>query len=77
MPYFIFCAHDGAGGEDLQARRREEHRIRLRHEEAVCRCVADGPLMNGAGNQMVGTLLELEALDKEAVRCFRRKTLYT
>jgi uncharacterized protein len=76
MPYFVFCAHDGAGGEDIRARCREEHRIRLRREEAGCRCVAGGPLMDDAGNRMIGTLLVFEAPDKEAVRCFMAQDPY-
>jgi hypothetical protein len=70
MPYFVFFASDRPGMDEVRARVREEHRVRLRQAQPGCRCVLGGPMVADAGARMDGTLLVFEADDRAAVERF-------
>lgn len=70
MPFFIFRGIDGPDGAPIRAGIREAHRAYIRVATADCRVVAGGPLVNDLGDEMFGTLLVLEATDRNAVQEF-------
>ena len=70
MPYFVFHGLDRPGVEEARTRLREAHRAYIRAPQPGCRTVAGGPLLDDAGERMVGTVLVFEATDREAVLRF-------
>jgi uncharacterized protein len=66
MPYFVFRGLDRDGVAEARAQLREIHRAYIRTPSDDCRVAAGGPLFDDAGEQMIGTVLILEAQDREA-----------
>lgn len=64
--YFMFRGLDRVGVDELRARLRGEHRQYIRSPSADCRVVAGGPLVEDDGERMFGTVLILEAADRQA-----------
>jgi uncharacterized protein YciI len=70
VPFFIFRGTDGPGGASIRAEIRDAHRAYIRVATPGCRVVAGGPLVDDHGNVMFGTLLVLEAIDRNAAQQF-------
>jgi hypothetical protein len=70
MPYFVLIGRDRPGTADLRQRLRPEHQAHFFAPQPECRGVAGGPLLDDAGEAMVGTLLVFEATDRAAVDRF-------
>lgn len=68
--YFMFRGMDRAGADALRGRLRGEHRQYIRSPRADCRVVAGGPLVEDDGEHMFGTVLILEATDRQAAMRF-------
>ncbi len=76
MPYFIFRGTDAPGMSSIRSEIREAHRSYIRIASPDCRVVAGGPLVNDAGDTMFGTLLVLEATDRDAAMHFLKDDPY-
>ncbi len=76
MAYFVFQGFDRPGSEALRNRIREAHRTHLREPFPGCRCVLGGPLTDDA-DQMIGTVLVLEAEARDAAEGFVARDPYT
>jgi uncharacterized protein YciI len=70
MAYFVFYGVDKPGVEATRLRVRPAHGEHLRTDQPGCRAVAGGPLMDEAGEHMIGSLLVFEADDRAAVERF-------
>ena len=70
MPYFILLGRDRPGTAALRSRLRPEHQAYFYAPQEGCRGVAGGPLLDDAGEAMIGTLLVFEAVDRGAVDRF-------
>lgn len=70
MPHFIFRGTDAPGMAATRSEIRESHRSYIRTSSPQCRVVAGGPLVNDAGDTMFGTMLILEATDRDAALQF-------
>lgn len=66
MPYFVVHALDAPGKAKVRAEARPAHRARLRDHDHPLKVHIGGPLLDDAG-EMCGTMLIIEAEDKEAV----------
>ncbi len=66
MPHYIFRGIDGPEGATIRPAIRDAHRAYIRVPSADCRVVAGGPLIDDQGEEMFGTLLVLEAIDRSA-----------
>ncbi|MBF9033180.1 YciI family protein [Rhodobacterales bacterium HKCCE2091] len=69
MAYFSVYAMDAPGKQDLRQRLRPAHRERLRAHDHPVTVHIGGPLLGG-DNEMIGTLLVVEAADGDAVEAF-------
>ncbi len=76
MAYYLFQGFDRLGSDALRRRIREDHRAHLRQAFPGCRCIMGGPLTDEA-DQMIGTLLVLEADDRDAAEGFVARDPYT
>jgi uncharacterized protein YciI len=75
MAYYVFQGFDRPGSESLRNRIREAHRVHLRQAFPGCRCLLGGPLTDDA-DQMIGTVLILEADDRDAAGGFIARDPY-
>jgi uncharacterized protein YciI len=75
MAYFVFQGVDRPGSAEVRLRTREDHRVHLRQPFPGCRCILGGPLLSDAG-QMIGTLLVLEAEERDAAEAFVARDPY-
>ncbi len=75
MPYFVFQGFDRPGSETLRGRIREDHRAHLRQAFPGCRCLLGGPLTDDA-DRMIGTVLVLDADDRDAAEGFVARDPY-
>lgn len=76
MPFFIFKGTDCTDGPSIRAEIRESHRAYIRVRTPDCRVVAGGALVNDEGAEMFGTLLVIEAADREAAQQFLQNDPY-
>ena len=67
MPYFAVYALDRPGVLNQRTALRPSHRERLRAHDHPVAIKIGGPLLDDAG-EMVGTLLVIEAADRQAVQ---------
>ncbi|MGZ3274993.1 MAG: YciI family protein [Caulobacteraceae bacterium] len=70
MPYFVLIGRDRPGTGALRQSLRPAHQDHFFAAQADCVGVAGGPLLDDAGEEMVGTLLVFEATDRAAVERF-------
>jgi uncharacterized protein YciI len=75
MAYYVFQGFDRSGSEAVRNRTREAHRAHLRQAFPGCRCILGGPLTDDA-DQMIGTVLILEADDRDAAAGFVARDPY-
>lgn len=66
MAYFCVYAIDRSGAQELRASLRPSHRQRLREHDHPVAVRIGGPLRSEAG-EMIGTLLVIEAEDRQQV----------
>lgn len=67
MPYFIFRGYDDpANSAQIRAAVRPDHRDYIREMHHGVRAVAGGMVVNDDGDQPTGTLLILDAPNREA-----------
>ncbi|MDR3475260.1 MAG: YciI family protein [Devosia sp.] len=69
MAYFCIHAFDRPGSQELRARLRESHRVRLRKHDHPVAVRIGGPLLDDAG-QMTGTMLVIEGETKDQVEAY-------
>lgn len=69
MAYFCVHALDHADRLEDRLRLRESHRARLRRHDHPVTVRIGGPLLDEAG-RMIGSLLVIEAADREAVEAY-------
>jgi len=74
--YFAFRGIDKPGSYALRLRLRPLHRAYIRTARPDCRVVAGGPLVQDDGQDMIGTLLILEAGDRAAAERFLSEDPY-
>jgi uncharacterized protein YciI len=77
MPFFIFRGIDASGMASVRSEIREAHRAYIRIASPECKVIAGGPLVNDAGDSMFGTVLVLEATDREAAGQFLASDPYS
>jgi uncharacterized protein YciI len=70
MPYFVLLGHDHPGMADLRRSLRPAHQAHFFAPQPDCRGVAGGPLLDDAGQDMIGSLLVFDAADRAAVDRF-------
>ena len=70
MAYFVLIGRDRPGCEALRQTLRPAHQAHFFAPQPDCRGVAGGPLLDEAGERMIGTLLVFEAVDRAAVDRF-------
>ena len=70
MPYFVLIGRDRSGTGQLRQSLRPAHQAHFFTPRPDCRGVAGGPLVDDSGEQMVGSLLVFEAVDRAAVERF-------
>jgi uncharacterized protein YciI len=70
MPYFVLIGVDREGAGELRQRLRPDHQAHFYAPRPDCRGVAGGPLLDDAGEAMIGSLLVFEAVDRPAVDRF-------
>jgi hypothetical protein len=76
VPFFIFRGTDRPDRAATRAEIREAHRAYIRKPTPDCRVVAGGPLVDDEGDAMFGTLLVLEATDRNAALRFLQDDPY-
>lgn len=76
MAFFVFRGVDGPNSAAIRARVRDAHRAYIRVSAFGCRVVAGGPLVDDNGEVMFGTLLVLEAPDRDTAERFLRGDPY-
>jgi len=69
MPYYVVYAVDKIDAMDVRDANRIAHRARLRTPEMALTVHVGGP-MTDAKNQMIGTMLVIEAASQDVVECF-------
>jgi uncharacterized protein YciI len=70
MAYFVLIGKDRPGRLALRTQLRPAHQAHFFAPEADCAAVAGGPLLDDAGEAMIGSLLVFDAADKAAVERF-------
>lgn len=70
MPFFIFRGIDGPDGASIRAEIRTLHQAYIRAPKFGCSVVAGGALVDDEDAAMFGTLLVLEAPDRNAAEQF-------
>lgn len=75
MPHFVVHAFDAPGMTKERLTNRPAHRARLRAHDQPITVRIGGPLLNDEG-QMCGTMLVIEAADREAVADYLAKDPY-
>ncbi len=70
MPYFVLIGRDRPGTGALRQALRPAHQDHFFRPRADCVGVAGGPLLDDAGEEMLGTLLVFVARDRTAVDRF-------
>ena len=70
MPYFVLIGRDRPGSGQLRQSLRPAHQAHFFAPQPGCCGVAGGPLVDDSGEQMVGSLLVFEAIDRAAVERF-------
>ena len=70
MPYFVLIGRDRPGTDALRQSLRPAHQAHFFAPQADCLGVSGGPLLDDAGERMIGSLLVFEATDRAAVERF-------
>lgn len=71
MPFFIFRGYDvPETSVQIRAAVRPEHRAYIRETHHGVRAVAGGMAVTDSGDETTGTLLILDAPDREAAMCY-------
>jgi uncharacterized protein YciI len=76
VPYFVLIGRDRPGTGPLRQSLRPAHQAHFFAPQPDCCGVAGGPLSDNSGEQMVGSLLVFEAVDRAAVERFAAEDPY-
>jgi uncharacterized protein YciI len=74
--YFVITALDRPGSIDLRLKTRDAHREYLHGEHAQIQLKLAGPLLAEDGKTMIGSLIVVEAADRETVEAFSASDPY-
>jgi uncharacterized protein YciI len=77
VAFFVLIGRDRLATGPLRQSLRPAHQAHFFAPRPDCRGVAGGPLLDDAGEQMVGSLLVFEAVDRAAVDRFVADDPYT